>query len=99
MKFQDDISFRNITVAKFQCPKFTKRAATQKISYAFFLQFFTKYSIYHPLPADTSFKFLALILLEILHLQNFFSQREIMRKKNMRLLFFHEESIHEVSRR
>ena len=28
----------------------------------FFLQFFIKYSIYHPLSADTCFKFLALIL-------------------------------------
>ena len=69
MKFQDDISFWNITVAKFQCPKFTKRAITKKI-YDFFLQFFTKYSIYH-LSADTNFKILALILFEILHLQNF----------------------------
>ena len=61
MKFQDNMAFRNITVAKFQCPKFTKkRATTQNIS--FFFQFFTKYSIQHPLSADTSFKFLALIL-------------------------------------
>ena len=30
MKFQDDVSFPNITVAKFQCPKFTKRAKTKK---------------------------------------------------------------------
>ena len=70
MKFQDDISFRNIIVAKFQVPKFCKRAITQKISYAFFL-FFVKYFIYHPLSADTNFKFLAIILFEIRHLQNF----------------------------
>ena len=69
MKFQDDISFQNIIVAKFQGPKFWKRAITQKISYEFF-QFFVKYSIYHPLSADTSFKFLAIILFEIRHLQN-----------------------------
>ena len=36
MKFQDDISLRNIIVAKFQGPKFLKRAITQKISYDFF---------------------------------------------------------------
>ena len=36
-----------------------------------FFQFFVKYSIYHPLSADTSFKFLAIILFEIRHLQNF----------------------------
>ena len=36
MKFQDDISFRNIIDAKFQGPKFWKRAITQKISYDFF---------------------------------------------------------------
>ena len=39
MKFQDDISFRNIIVAKFQGQKFLKRAITQKISYDFFLNF------------------------------------------------------------
>ena len=70
MKFQDNISFRNITVAKFQCPKFTKRAITKKISYEFF-PFFIKYSFHHPLSADLSLKFLALILFDILHLQNF----------------------------
>ena len=67
MKFQDDISFQNITVAKFECPKFT---ITKKYV-IFFLQFFFKYFIHHPLSADTNFKFLALILFEILHLQNF----------------------------
>ena len=36
-----------------------------------FFQFFVKYSIHHPLSADTSFKFLAKILFEIQHLQNF----------------------------
>ena len=57
-----DISFRNIIVAKFQGKKFRKKAITQTISYDFFLQFFIKYSIHHPLSADTKFKFLALIL-------------------------------------
>ena len=71
MKFQDDISFWNIIVAKFQGPKFRKRAITRKISNDFFLQFFIKYSIHHPLSADTSFKFLAIILFKIWHLQNF----------------------------
>ena len=33
MKFPDYISFQNITVAKFQCPKFTKRAITQKCDF------------------------------------------------------------------
>ena len=110
MKFQEDISFRNIIVAKFQGPKFRKRAITQKVSYDFFLQFFIKYFIHHPLSADTSFKFLlALILFEIRHLQNFILCLSKGRKftrgdnsgktKNMRQLFFHEESIHEVSRR
>ena len=66
MKFQNDISFRNIIVAKF-----TKRAMTQKLSYELFFIFFIKYSIHHPLSADTSFKFLALLLFEIRHLQNF----------------------------
>ena len=31
VKFQVDISFRNIIVAKFQGPKFRKRAITKKI--------------------------------------------------------------------
>ena len=51
MKFQDDILFRNIIDAKFQGPKFGKRAITQKISYDFFFQFFVKYSNHHPLSA------------------------------------------------
>ena len=42
MKFQDDISFQNIIVAKFQCPKFTNRAITKKISYDFFFNFSSK---------------------------------------------------------
>ena len=73
MKFQDDISFRNIIVAKFQGPKFRKRSITKKISHDFF-QFFITYSIHHSLSADTSFKFLALIFFKIpwiQHLQNF----------------------------
>ena len=70
MKFQDDISFRNIISAKFQGAKFRKRAITQNYHMNFF-QFFIRYSIHHPLSADTSFKFLALILFKIPHLQNF----------------------------
>ena len=69
MKFQDNISFRNIIVAKFQGPKFRKRAKTQKVS--FFFPIFHNFSIYHPLSTDTSLKFLALILFEMRHLQNF----------------------------
>ena len=101
MKFQDDISFRyNFSVQNLQ------KGQLLKLYCMIFVQFFTKYSIHHPLSADTSFKFLALILFEILHLQNFipcFSKgRNFTRgdhsEKNTRLLFFHEESIHEVSR-
>ena len=72
-----------------------------------FLQNFTKYFSHHPLTADPSFKFLSLILFEIWHLQNFilnFSKGHNFTKgdnstKNTRLLFFHEEFIHKVSRR
>ena len=71
-----------------------------------FSQNFTKYFSHHPLSADTSFKFLSLILFEIWHLQNFiwiFQRAVILQgeiiKKNTCLLFFHEESIHGVSRR
>ena len=71
MKFQDDVSFRNIILAKFQSPNFEKGQQLKKISYDFFFNFFIKYSIHHPLSADTSFKFLAIILFEIRHLQNF----------------------------
>ena len=103
MKFQDDISFRNITVAKFQCPKFTKRAITQKILYDFFFQFYSSSPIIDQL-TQVLRKFLALILFEILHLQNvipcfskgpYFTSRDNS-DKNMRL---YEESIHYVSRR
>ena len=69
MKFQDDISFRNIIVAKFRGPKFRKRAITRK--YHFFSSIFHNFSIHHPVSADASLKFLALILFEIRHLQNF----------------------------
>ena len=73
-------------------------------------QFYIKYSIHHPLSADTSFKFLAIILFEIRHLQNNFipclsKGRNLTRgdnsgkNKNTCRLFFHVESIHEVSRR
>ena len=48
MKFQDDISFRNIIVAKFQGPKFLKRAITQKMSYEFFFNFLSNILIIIP---------------------------------------------------
>ena len=86
-----------------------KKGNNSKNIMIFFLQFFIKYSIHHPLSADTSFKFLAIILFQILHLQNFIpclsKGRNLTRgdnsgkTKNMRRLFFHEKSIHEVSRR
>ena len=83
-----------------------KRAITQKLL-KFLFQNFTKYFSHHPLSAGTSFKFLSLILCEIWHLQNFISifskGRNFTRGdnslKNTHLLFFHDESIHEVSRR
>ena len=109
MKLQDDISFRNIIVAKFQGPKFLKKGNNSKNITWFFLQFFIKYFIHHPLSADTCFKFLAIILFEIRHLQKsspcLSKSRNLTRgdnsgkTKNMRRLFFHEKSIHEVSRR
>ena len=84
-----------------------KRAITQKISYDFFSILHQIFYIYHPLSADTSFKLLASILSEILHLQNFipcvskghnFTRRDNS-KKIKPLLFSHEESINEVPRR
>ena len=88
----------------------SKKGNNSKIIEFFFLQNFTKYFSNQPLSADTSFKILSLILFEIWHLQNFISifskGRNFTRgdnspppPKNMCLLFFHEESIHEVSRR
>ena len=68
MKFQDDISFRKIKDAKFQSPKFTKRAITQKYHMNVF--FFSPNIIFIIPSGDTCF-FLALILFEIRHLQNF----------------------------
>ena len=92
----------------FRVQNFEKGQYLKKYHMNFF-QFFVKYSIYHPLSADTSFKFLAIILFEIWHLQNFIplfvKGRNLTRGdnsgkiRNMRRLFFHEESIHEVSRR
>ena len=86
--------------------KISKKGNNSKII-KYFFQNFTKYFSHHPLSADKSFKFLSLILFEIWHLQNFISifskgcnfTRGDNSKKNMRLLFFHEESILEVSRR
>ena len=43
----------------------------QRIMIWIFFQFFIKYSIHHLLSADKSFKFIAIILFEIWHLQNF----------------------------
>ena len=88
--------------------KISKKGNNSKIIKNIFSQNFMKYFSHHPISAGTSFKFLSLILFEIWHLQNFISifskghnflQGEIIQKKNARLLFFHEESIHEVSRR
>ena len=53
----------------FRVQNFEKRALTQKISFDLFFIFSS--NILHPLSADTSFKFLAIILFEIRHLQNF----------------------------
>ena len=66
--FQYDITLRNSIVVTFQGPKFSKRAITKK-KYVFFSQCFIILSIYHPLSADTRFKFLALTLFEIRHLK------------------------------
>ena len=85
MKLQDDISFRNTIDAKFQSPKFTIRAITKQ--YMNIFKFFTKYSIHHLLSADTIFKFLLLILFEILDLQKaLILHGEIIQKKKY-LLF------------
>ena len=88
--------------------KILKKGNNSKI-YDFFLQFFIKYSIHHPLSADTSFKFLAIILsrygiykissLCLSKGHNLTRGDNSGKTKSMRRLFFHEESIHEVSRR
>ena len=54
---------------KMSVSKIYKKGQLLKIIIWFSFYFFTN----HPLSADTSFKFLALKLLEILHLQNFIS--------------------------
>ena len=92
-----------------QCLKYQKKGNNSKIIKKKFSKNFTKFFSHHPLSADTSFKFLSLILFQIWHLQNFISifskGRNFTRgdnsqkKENTCLLFFHEESIHEVSRR
>ena len=93
-----------------RCLKYQRKGNNLKIIKKKNSQNFTKYFSHHPLSADTSFKFLSLILFEIWHLQNFISifskgrnftggDNSKKKKKNTRLLFFHEESIHEVSRR
>ena len=104
LKFRDHISFRNNHSYKISGSKILKKGNNYKISYDFFLQFFIKYSIYHPLSADTSFKFLAVILFGygIYKFHSFvcFTREDNSGKtKNTHQLFFHEESIHEVSRR
>ena len=50
--------------------KILKKGNNSK-KYMNFFHFFIKYSIHHSVSADTSFKFLAIILFEIRHLQNF----------------------------
>ena len=62
-------TFRDIA---FAMSKISKKGNNSKIC-IFFFQNFTKYFSHHPLSADTSFKFLSLILFEIWHLQNFIS--------------------------
>ena len=57
-----------------------------------FLKIFTKYSTHHSLSANTSFKSLALILFEILHLQNCSVkfqnfQRSITKKKSYEFFY------------
>ena len=89
--------------------KILKKANNSKNVICFFFQFFIKYFIHHPLSADKSFKFLAIKLFETRHLQNFiplfvkshnFTWGDNSGKtKYTCRLFFHEESIHEVSRR
>ena len=56
-----------------QSLKYQKRAITQKLLNKKISKNFTKYFSHHPLSADTSFKFLSLILFEIWHLQNLIS--------------------------
>ena len=67
MKFQDDL-IPEYHRCKISGSKILKKGNNLK-SIGFF-HFFIKYSIHHPLSADTSFKFLA-ILFEIRHLKNF----------------------------
>ena len=66
VKFQDNILFQTITVAKFQCPKFTKRAITQKINY-----FSPNILFIIPYQLTQVLSFYLLILFQILHLGNF----------------------------
>ena len=56
---------------KISVNKIYKKGNNSKYQMLFFFQIFIKYSTHHPLSADTSFKFLAIILFEIRHLQNF----------------------------
>ena len=89
-------TFRDIA---FAMSKISKKGNNSKI----ILKMFSKISPNTSLSADTSFKFLSLILFEIWRLQNFISifskGRNFTRGDNspqkMCLLFFHEESIHE----
>ena len=57
-----------------QVPYIHTYIRTSRNQYApHFFSNITKYSSHYPLSADTSYTFLALILLEIWHLQNFIS--------------------------
>ena len=58
---------QNFRVQTFE--KGQKLKKYQMIFFFFKFSSFIKYSIHHPLSADTSFKFLAILLLEIRHLQ------------------------------
>ena len=71
MKFQDPYLIPEYHTCKKPGSKTLKKGNNSKNIIRFFFQFFVKYSIYHPLSADTSFKFLAILLFEIRHLQNF----------------------------
>ena len=63
-------TFRDIA---FSMSKISKKGNNSKIINIFFSIISPKYFSHHPLSADTSFKFLSLILFEIWHLQNFIS--------------------------
>ena len=63
-------TFRDIA---FAMSKISKKGYNSKVIRKRILKNFTEYFSYQTLSADTSFKFLSLILFEIWHLQNFIS--------------------------